>query len=357
MIFSSIEINNFRNISSALVETRAEDIVLKGTNGQGKTNFLEAVYMLSYGSSFRTQHLNEVVKYGETSFFLKGNYEDEMEKGDVCVSYSNGKRSITLNGKEVRDRKELIYLFPSIVFSHDDMNIIKGEPSERRRFFDQTISLYSPSFLDDLRLYRNVLEKRNVSIRNSDDSLLSVYDEKLSSLGIKIMNMRKNEIDSFNSYFSYLFNFVSGLDENLSVSYMPSWKDAENEDDIMRILQDCRERDYRMQTTTSGIHRDRFIIKGKNGIFSQYGSTGQIRLCSLIFRLSEVKAFLKATGRKPIILIDDVLLELDDEKRGRFLSSLDDYSQAFYTFLPHEGYFSAEHRVPLSYLVKDGRYE
>ncbi len=358
MRFTSIDINNFRNISSAVVDTDGRDVVLKGTNGQGKTNFLEAVYMLSYASSFRTAHLSEVLMHGKDYFYLSGRYEDDYgEKGEVVVSFKDGKRTINLDGNQIRDRKELIYRFPSIVFSHEDMTILKGEPSDRRRFFDQTISLYSPMFLDDLRMYRNILEKRNASIKSGSYELLDIYDEKLASLGFEIMNMRKKEIDDFNGYFPDLFSKVSGTDEKLEVVYSPSWKDVDSVDGIIEILSSTRERDVKMQTTTSGIHRDRFNVVGKNGLFSQYASTGQIRLCSLLFRLSEVKAFSKASGRKPIVLVDDVLLELDDVKRGRFLSVLDDYSQAFYTFLPHEGYFSSEHAKPITYRVEDGRYE
>ena len=358
MRFLSASIHDFRNISSAEVSIDAEDIVLTGINGQGKTNFLEAVYTLCYGSSFRTSHIRECVRNGSDGFCLSAYaLDDKGIKERITVSFSGGKRRIEIDGKEVVDRKDLIYRFPCIVFSHDDILFVKGEPEMRRRFFDQTISLYSPMFLDDLRMYRNILEKRNASIKSGSYELLDIYDEKLASLGFEIMNMRKKEIDDFNGYFPDLFSKVSGTDEKLEVVYSPSWKDVDSVDGIIEILSSTRERDVKMQTTTSGIHRDRFNVVGKNGLFSQYASTGQIRLCSLLFRLSEVKAFSKASGRKPIVLVDDVLLELDDVKRGRFLSVLDDYSQAFYTFLPHEGYFSSEHAKPITYRVEDGRYE
>ena len=131
---------------------------------------------------------------------------------------------------------------------------------------------------------------------------------------------------------------------------------VESEEDIIGILEDTVERDIKMQTSTSGIHRDRFVVKDSNGIFSQTGSTGQIRLCSLLFRIAEARSFERATGRKPILLLDDVLLELDDRKRSLFLEEMSDYSQAFYTFLPRESYFSDEGKSPVSYEVREGTF-
>ena len=114
-------------------------------------------------------------------------------------------------------------------------------------------------------------------------------------------------------------------------------------------------RDMKMMTTTSGIHRDRFSVMSQSGPFSSIGSTGQIRLCSILFRISEAKYFTEKTGKKPILLIDDVLLELDDRKRALLLSELDGYSQAFFTFLPRESYFG-EKRDSIVYSVSNGEF-
>ena len=336
--------------------TDAEDIVLTGTNGMGKTNFLEAVYTLCYGNSFKTSSLKDCVKHGEQGFRLEAVFENEFgEDTHIRFCFEQGKRRIEVDGKEVRDRKELIYQFPCIVFCHDDIDFVRGEPEMRRKFFDQTMSLSSPLYFDDMRMYRNILSKRNAAIKLGEESLLPIYDRKLASIGLEIMNERKKAVRDFNEIFPDLFAAVSGGKDDLEIAYQPSWN-VSSVEGIERILQDTRERDFKMMTTTSGVHRDRFVVKDSNGVFSQTGSTGQLRLCSLIFRVSEARSFTALTGKKPIVLIDDVLLELDDRKRSLFLEMLDSYSQAFFTFLPNETYFAESHRAPLCYTVEDGTY-
>ena len=357
MRFEKIRINNFRNISSQIVDISAEDIVLIGENAQGKTNFLEALYTLCYGSSFKTPNLREAVRHGENGFFLEATFiNDYDERQYVMFSYENGKRNIEIDGKKIIDRKELIYQFPCIIFSHEDIEFLKGEPETRRKFFDQMMSLSNPSFLDDIRLYRNVLSKRNAAIKTSDKSLITLYDERLAKYGLVIMNEREKAVKEFNSIFPHLFSVVSGGKDDLYIHYQKSWQEAESVDDIVCILKENIDRDIKMQTTTSGIHRDRFSVRDGNGIFNQTGYTGQLRLCSLIFRIVESKFFEKNTGKKPILLFDDVLLELDNKKRSVFLDQIDSYSQAFFTFLPREIYFDENHKKPLCYNVIDGKY-
>ena len=352
MRFTSLSYNSFRNIFSGSVHTEAENILLYGPNGQGKTNILESVYILSYGSSFRTPMLRECIRNGEDGFSVSGTYTDNGEVGKITVSYYDRSRKIILDGKEIKDRKTLIYQFPCIVFCHEDINYIKGEPEYRRRFFDQMMCLYSPSFFDSLRSYRAVLAQRNAAVKDGDVSIIGLYNARLASYGLEIMTERKKAVDEFNTIFPSLFSEISGTDYKLEVVYQPSWKD-ESVDGIVRNLEETAERDIKLGTTAGGPHRDRFTIMSQYGSFNQMGSTGQLRLCSLLFRIAEARYFTKMTDRSPILLIDDVLLELDSTKRGKVLSSLPEYSQAFFTFLPNEEY-NEKMSDRIRYLVKEG---
>ncbi len=352
MRFTSLSYSSFRNIFSGSVQTEAENILLYGPNGQGKTNILESVYILSYGSSFRTPMLRECIKNGEDGFSVSGTYTDNGENGKITVSYYDRSRRIILDGKEIKDRKTLIYQFPCIVFCHEDINYIKGEPEYRRRFFDQMMCLYSPSFFDSLRSYRAVLAQRNAAVKNGDVSIIGLYNERLATYGLEIMRERKKAEAEFNTIFPVLFSEISETDYKLEVVYQPSWKD-DTVDAVVRNLEETVERDMKLGTTAGGPHRDRFTIMSQYGIFNQMGSTGQLRLCSLLFRIAEAIYFTRMTGRSPILLIDDVLLELDSTKRGKVLSSLPDYSQAFFTFLPNEEY-NEKMSDRISYLVREG---
>ena len=357
MRFVSVSIRDFRNISSADVDVDAEDIVLTGINGQGKTNFLEAMHVLSYGSSFRTNHLKEAVRSGCEGFSLSAAAEDDNGvRESISISFLDGRRRIAVDGKEIGDRKDLLYRFPCIVFSHDDILFVKGEPENRRRFFDQMMSLYSPFFLDSLRSYRAVLMQRNAAIRKGDRLIAQLYDSRLASYGLERMTERAEAVYGFNSICPDLFRRISGTDMEVSVKYQPSWGAFENAAEIESYLSGSIERDFALSTTSSGIHRDRFTVMCDGSPFASTGSTGQIRLASIIFRIAEAMYFSEKTGRKPMLLIDDVLLELDSAKRGDVLSSLPGYSQAFYTFLPNERYFSGSRSDGISYRVENGGF-
>ena len=358
MRFKELKYYNFRNIDNSSINTDCRNVILEGINGQGKTNILESVYLLSYGSSFRTGNSKEIITFNKDRVHIVGIAvsDDGLERK---VEYVNqgGKRRILLDGKEIRDRKELIYNFPSIVFSHDDINFVKGEPEYRRRFFDQTFSMYNPVYLDSLRRYKTILMQRNAAIKARQSSLLSLYDERLAKYGLEVSKEREEGVRMFNEIFPSLYKEISQTEKELSIRYQPSWRDLKSEDEVVNYLESTRERDMNLLTTSSGIHRDRFTVYDENGPFSQSGSTGQIRLASLLFRLAEARFFIKMTGKKPVLLIDDVLLELDNVKRGNFLSLLNDYSQAFFTFLPDEKYFSSEKDEMLEYTVREGRVE
>ena len=355
MRFTVLKYYDFRNIANGSIDTDADNIILEGVNGQGKTNILESVYLLSYGSSFRTANAKEAIAFTKERMHIVGSARDD--DGQMRrVEYINqaGKRKIILDGKEIHDRKELIYSFPVIVFSHDDINFVRGEPEARRRFFDQTFSLYNPSYLDSLRHYKAILAQRNAAIKGAQKSLIGLYDSRLAKYGLEVSREREKGVRDFNGIFPQLYREISGTDTELSIRYSPSWRDLSDESEVESYLESTRDRDLRLLTTTSGIHRDRFQVYDANGPFSQSGSTGQIRLASILFRLAEARFFSKMTGKKPILLIDDVLLELDSAKRAAFLRLLDNYSQAFFTFLPDENYFAERKTSTKEYTVKGG---
>lgn len=361
MLVKKIVLDGFRNIRDRQIDTSAKQIILTGENGQGKTNVLEAVYMLCYGTSFRTQNIKELVTHGRESFYLCSVFEDSQgleRKAEVI--FSDGKKHIRLDGKDIKDRKELIYCLPCIVFSHDDIEFVRGEPENRRRFFDQTMTMYDPVFFDDLRRYKLILKQRNAAIKEQRTELLDIYDQKLASYGLQIMKSRRAVADSFSAIFPDIYNAVSLEDRGIEISYRPSWNEELGEDGIIEKLESQRDVDLKMNTTTSGPHRDRFLINDRNGLFTSSASTGQMRLASLVFRSAQAAFYRQKTGQNPIFLIDDVLLELDSQKRARYLSFLGHYNQAFFTFLPEEKYFGSmfdmEESQTLMYTVSEGSF-
>ncbi len=359
MRFSSVRLDRFRNLADGSVSTHARHVLLVGPNGQGKTNFLEALYILCYGTSFRTANAKEVVRHGEKGFSLSATViDDEGDQRKVDITFSEGKRTVRLDGREVVDRKELIYNIPLIVFSHDDISFVRGEPEFRRRFFDQTMSMYNPLFFDDNRRYRAVLRQRNAAIKEGQLSMIPIYDMQLAKYGIEIQRERTKAVYEFNMIFPQMYRKVFGTDINIRLAYIPSWNDCSDAAAIEERLSQNIQRDIRMQTTSSGVHRDRFVIVDDHGPFAQSGSTGQLRLASLVLRMAQTEFFRQKTGKDPILLIDDVLLELDHGRRASFLDMMGGYSQAFFTFLPDERYFQTlSTEDTLVYDVDKGTFE
>ncbi len=337
MSFKTVKVFNFRNLSNSSINFSDKDIYLVGENGQGKTNFLESIYLLCVGSSFRTKNENMFIKSGQKSMSVSGEYVDKGTFRKILLKIEGGRKSISVDGVRLKDRKELIADFPCIVFSHDDINVVNGAPEKRRIFMNQTISLYDSEYIDSLRLYNRVLKIRNRVLKEKRIDLIDLYDNQLAEAGIVIQKKRIQLINDFNSTFSFLYRTIASADIDLKIRYSSSWKNKPEQEEILTELKEHRKKDIDYALTTSGPHRDRIGFYSGNHNFASTASTGQVRLISLSLKASQAVFFSVKTGKQPILLLDDVLLELDLQKRKRFLENLPDYKQAFFTFLPDEG--------------------
>jgi DNA replication and repair protein RecF len=361
--FSRIETVSYRNLQDGAVETGAAgrgaadlgaaSVFLVGENGQGKTNFLDAVYTLCYGSSFRGIRDSEAACYGSPSWAVRGATQD----GQACsVVWQDGIKHIRLNGKPVPDRKQLVETNPAVVFCHDDMDFARGEPERRRFFFDQTAGLVSAGYIDLLRMYRRILKARNAALKDGHRDLLDVLDIQLATAGTSLRNDRRALAADFDPVFAACYEKVSLLGERIGISYRPSWKPEEDVEAVLARLAAARDRELAMGTTLSGPHRDRYQFSDTRGDFSARASTGQLRLMALTLRIAQADYYARRSGRRPILLLDDVLLELDPEKRRRLMENLPPSEQSFFTFLPGEPYGDYTEAGTIVYWTDNGRF-
>ena len=355
MGFRSVRTYQFRNLRDGEIDLYAPEVFLVGENGQGKSNFLEALYLLCFGSSFRTKDEALLTRFGEKEMALQCEYaSDGRAPFDLSLRIAEGQKRISLDGKAIQDRRDLIAAVPCIIFCHDDISFADGPPERRRWFFNQIMSLYDPLFIDTLRVYQKVLRQRNAVLKAGGSSLLDVYDIQLAEAGTEIVEKRKAAVDEFNATFTELYGKVSRLAGDCVIRYIPSWRGQQDRDAAVAALKERREEDVRMGTTGTGPHRDRFLFFREGRNFSANASTGQMRLISLVLRVSQAVFFSKKTGKKPVLLLDDVLLEIDGRRRVSFLESLPPYEQAVYTFLPDEPYEHYLRADTSVYLVSDG---
>jgi len=354
MFFKYLRTTSFRNLADSEVFTGAKDVFLVGENGQGKTNFLEALYFCAYASSFRTIRDSEIARNGEKDFCAEVKLADSVND-EILVKFENGKKTVFINNKRAEDRKELLSIAPSIVFCHEDMEFVGGSPERRRWFFDQTLSLYDPVYLDDLRRFRKVLKTRNAVLReNAPEAVLDALDPQFVMYGLKLMEKRESAAESFSKVFSLLYEEVSGI-SGITVQYTNTWKHRSLEtNDIIKHLQQRRPVEIAAGLSLSGPHRDKYQFTHNGSDFTIKASTGQRRLLALLLRAAQASCFSAVTGLKPVFLLDDVLLEMDSEKRRRFLLVLPEYDQAFYTFLPDEPYQRYQKEDTIVYNVSGG---
>lgn len=369
MPFYSLSFVNFRNLLNSTIDLLSKEVYFVGENGQGKSNILEALYYASYGSSFRTRTENEIVRKGESIMSVRSLFkEDGGNTHTTFISYDSNVKKIEKDGKYIHDRKELINTIPCVLYNHDDLDFAVGSPERRRFFVDQSLSMYDDLYIDLSRRYKRVLKSRNLCLKEKKYSLLDTYDIQLVQSGLEIQKKRKNAIFTFNQIFGKLYEDVSGI-SGVSIKYHPSWKknsdvNAEESiygdrnipsiDDVLDSIKSRRDAEAVMSTTLTGPHRDRITFAKDGEVFVPTASTGQRRLIALSLRTAQAVFYTQVTGKKPVLLMDDVMLELDPAKRQRITALLPDYDQLFCTFLPGEPYDLYKHEGTRIYSIKEG---
>ncbi len=356
MGFERISVFNFRNLKNNIINVSSRNVVLVGENGHGKTNFIEAVYFLCFGSSFRIRKDEFLIKEKETEMSVSGEFIKNEIKNSIKIYIIKKKKKIFFNEKKIIDRKEIIENIPCIIFSHDDINYVKGKPDRKRYFFNQTMSLNNPFYIDILRKYKKILKNRNLALKKENRELIEVYDCQLVKTGLEIKKRRKETIKHFNKTFSEEFKKIASLKKEIYIKYSPSWDWDDSYESTLEEVRKTREKDILAGTSLKGPHRDRFNFFIDNVNFENFASTGQIRLLSLILKITQARYYTIVTGKKPILLLDDVLLELDTKKKEAFLEYLPEYDQAFFTFLPDETLLSCIQKETLLYSVKNGSF-
>ena len=290
-------------------------------------------------------------------------YSNEKESLQRIKIIYDKKKSIEKNGKKIHDRKELVNTIPCVVFCHVDMEFATGEPECRIFFIDQTLTMYDSVYLDDLRNYKKILKTRNLILKENKYELLDVYDLQLVQRGLEIQKKRKKTVFQINEIFGKLYEEISGI-EGVSVKYIPSWKEIDcdygkrlpSQEELLEFLKEKQDQDKILGTTFYGPHKDKIIFVKDNKNFIQTASTGQCRLISLLLRVTQSVYYKRVTNIKPVLLMDDVMLELDPKKREKFTSMIPEYEQLFCTFLPGEPYENYKKSTTKVYKIENGEW-
>ena len=325
MYINKIEIKNFRNYEKQEIELNPHINIFYGDNAQGKTNILEAIFISGFGKSFRTSKEKEMIKLGEDFLEATVFYQKSDRDGKIRTVISN-KKQIEVNGVKIKKLSELIGKINLVIFTPDDIQILKSGPEKRRRFLDMMIGQLRPKYVYILNLYLKTLEQRNnylkqIKEENKPESMLEIWDEKLAEYAEIICKYRTEFIGKLNSKIKEIHSEVTSNSEEIKIEYIT---ECNNREIYLQLLKQRRKLDIIKGYTTKGIHRDDFkcIINDKE--IEVYGSQGQHRTAILSLKLAELYVIYDEIGEYPILLLDDFMSELDEKRRKSFLSYIKD---------------------------------
>ena len=323
MYINKIKLQNFRNYNEQEINLNKSINVFYGDNAQGKTNILEAIFLCTFGKSFRTNKEKELIKLGKDNANVIIEYEKKDRDGKISISISD-KKQILVNGIKIKKLSELLGNINIVIFTPDDINILKGGPALRRRFLDMMIGQLKPNYVYTLNMYIKTLEQRNNYLRqikeeNKPENLLDIWDEKLIEYADIIYKYRKEFIDKIKKKINIIHKKITDEKEEINIQYISN---CESKEAYSELLKQRRKLDIINGFTTKGIHRDDFEIYINNKELSIYGSQGQNRTAILSLKLSELQVIYDEIEEEPILLLDDFMSELDINRRKNFLNNI-----------------------------------
>lgn len=325
MNITKIKLENFRNYTNQEISFNKGINVIYGDNAQGKTNILEAIFLCSMGKSFRTNKDKELIKLSEDFAKINIEYEKSDRKGKIEYIISN-KKIISINGVKIKKLSELLGNINSIIFSPDDMEILKDGPQKRRKFLNMLISQLRPRYLFNLNDYNKTLEQRNNYLRqikyeNKPKNMIDIWNEKLANHAQIIYEYRREFVDKILKKIVDIHKNITNNSEEIKINYISDFK---NKEEYIRKLNEKLNKDIERGYTSTGIQKDDFevYINGKN--INLYGSQGQFRTAILSLKLSELYVIYDEIGEYPILLLDDFMSELDEKRRKKFVENITD---------------------------------
>ena len=323
MYIKSLELTDFRNYKTLDLEFGKKVNLIIGENAQGKTNLIEAIYMLGFARSFRTARDTEVISFGENKANIIADVRSENINNKVNIEIRNEGKFVKCNGKRITKTKELLDKVYVVIFSPEDLKLVKDVPEKRRKFIDSELSKIKPSYFDSISNYNKTLKQRNAYLKEMEirRDILEIWDNEIAVYGKKVIEKRREFIKLLEETSSEIHNSISGGKEKLTLEYEASIK---KEEEYIDILTANFDKDVAAGTTTKGPHRDDIKICIDGVDIRHFGSQGQQRTAALSLKLAEVILIKKIIGENAILLLDDVLSELDISRQEYLINTLED---------------------------------
>lgn len=360
--------SGFRNLALLDLEFDPHVNVFLGENAQGKTNLLEAIYFLALSRSHRTSNDREMIAFGQDFASLAGRVHKRQLDLDLRIVISKKGKSAWVNRVEQARLSKYVGHLNAILFSPEDLELVKGAPSLRRRFMDLEFGQINPEYLYFASQYRQLLQQRNNYLKQlarrqaSDQVLLGVLTEQVATAASELIWRRYRYLADLNRYAAEAYRAIGGQREELLVLYRPSAKEITAADQPAQIKQKMLDRfaeiaddELRRATTQLGPHRDdlEFQLDGKNAHL--FASQGQQRTIALSLKLAEIQLIKQLTGEEPILLLDDVMSELDQNRQAALLNFIHGQTQTFITTTDLDGISQEIVKQPRIFYIHSGK--
>lgn len=367
MIIKTIKLNNFRNYGSLSLNLSPGINIFLGENAQGKTNILEAIYYSALSHSHRTNDDEDLIRQKSDQANMQIIYERLGIENEISINLFRQKRRQIFSGDQHLKVREMIGLINVVLFSPEDLFLIKGAPQGRRRFLDAEISQANPRYFNDLSTYIRLLNQRNSLLKRIRETgqgrdMLTVWDEQLADLAAKVVKKRLSSVKDLNNIAAAMQKKLSNDRENLLVAYEIKDKEINEfvEENLVlwynKRLRDSIETDIYRGSTSIGPQRDDLIFSVNGNDLKSYGSQGQQRTGILALKLSELEFLHQETGEYPVLLLDDVMSELDSNRRIQLLEFISREKIQTLITATEPAYFPAEF-LNDAYIVKEGHID
>ncbi|MGL5530682.1 MAG: DNA replication/repair protein RecF [Culicoidibacterales bacterium] len=339
MRVNTLELRQFRNYRKQSVQLHPRMNIFLGANAQGKTSFIESLYVLAFTKSYRCQNYRELIEFQQDFAKITAAITTEHRTVQLTTILSKKGKKMQINGVDQQRLNEYIGQLAVVKFSPEDLELVKGQPSVRRRFLDIELSQASPTYFLALANFQKLLKQRNEYLKKAKLDLiyLDILNEAVAHVAAKIYWQRIRFVAELNDIIVPIHLQLTEQVEQLTIKYQTDFNstieqtEAELVEIYKQLLQKNFERDRKMATTTVGPHKDdlQFFIHERN--VKQFGSQGQQRTTVLSLKLAEIEWFAQHCGEYPILLLDDVLSELDDKRKVQLLNFITDKVQTFIT--------------------------
>ncbi len=347
MVIKTLSLKNFRNHSYLSYEFSPNLNVLTGPNAAGKTNVVESIYYLSLARSFRTTEDNELIQKGKEKAEIDAVVAEGELKRKIRIVITEAGKQVFINGKTISKISELSNCMNVLLFEPKDVLMFKGSPKARRNFLDINLSKKSAPYLDYITRYNKVLKERNDLLKsgNVDPVLLETTTEMLVKLSGPIVSYRQMYVKDINDILIKITRALTGEEGKLEINYKPFveyGKDFQKE--ALEAFKRAEERDFHQKATTIGVHREDFSISLNGRDIGDFGSQGENRIVAIALKLSPY-FLIEDKEKRPVIVLDDVMSELDLAHRQRLIKFVKKFDQVFITATKLEIEGAAQYQI------------